>query len=103
MPIFETLSDRLQGVFDNLGRKGHLDENDVKKAMREVRMALLEADVNLKVAKNFIKRVEERAIGAEVQKSLQPGQQVIKIVNEELVGNPWRSREIESCGNHHRV
>jgi signal recognition particle subunit SRP54 len=85
MPIFEGLSDRLQDVFTQLGRKGKLTEEDVDTALREVRVALLEADVNLKVAKNFIKRVRERAIGAEVQKSLRPAQQVIKIVNEELI------------------
>lgn len=93
MPIFESLSDRLQDVFTNLGRKGTLTEADVDAGLREVRMALLEADVNLKVAKNFIKRVKERAVGAEVQKSLRPAQQVIKIVNEELVatlGEPGR-------------
>ena len=72
MPIFESLSDRLQDVFTNLGRKGTLTEADVDAGLREVRMALLEADVNLKVAKNFIKRVKERAVGAEVQKSLTP-------------------------------
>ena len=91
--MFESLSDRLQNVFEQLGRKGRLSEEDVNKAMREVRMALLEADVNLKVAKNFIARVKERAVGAEVQKSLRPSQQVIKIVNEELVrtlGQPGR-------------
>jgi len=91
--MFESLSDRLQDVFEQLGRKGKLTEDDVTKAMREVRMALLEADVNLKVAKDFISRVRERAIGAEVQKSLRPSQQVIKIVNEELVdtlGQPGR-------------
>jgi signal recognition particle subunit SRP54 len=84
--MFESLSDRLQDVFDQLGRKGKLTEADVNTALREVRMALLEADVNLKVAKDFISRVKERAIGAEVQKSLKPSQQVIKIVNEELIG-----------------
>ncbi|MCD4684823.1 MAG: signal recognition particle protein [Anaerolineae bacterium] len=91
--MFESLSERLQNVFEQLGRKGKLTEDDVNRAMREVRMALLEADVNLKVAKDFIKRVKERAIGAEVQKSLKPSQQVIKIVNEELVktlGQPGR-------------
>lgn len=103
MPIFENLSDRLQDVFSNLGRKGHLDENDVKQAMREVRMALLEADVNLKVAKNFIKRVEERAIGAEVQKSLQPGQQVIKIVNEELMATLGEAGKLNLAGPSPRV
>lgn len=91
--MFESLSDRLQNVFEQLGRKGKLTEEDVDKAMREVRMALLEADVNLKVTKDFINRVKERAIGAEVQKSLKPSQQVIKIVNEELMetlGEPGR-------------
>lgn len=91
--MFESLSERLQNVFDQLGRKGKLTEDDVNTAMREVRMALLEADVNLKVAKDFISRVKERAIGAEVQKSLKPSQQVIKIVNEELIatlGQPGR-------------
>ncbi len=91
--MFESLSDRLQNVFEQLGRKGKLTEDDVSAAMREVRMALLEADVNLKVAKDFINRVKERAIGAEVQKSLKPSQQVIKIVHEELIetlGQPGR-------------
>lgn len=93
MPIFENLSDRLQDVFSALGRKGHLTEADVDSALREVRMALLEADVNLKVAKNFINRVKERAVGTEILRSLQPAQQVIKIVNEELIatlGEPGR-------------
>ena len=71
--MFESLSDRLQNVFDQLSAKGKLTEADVSTALREVRMALLEADVNLKVAKDFIKRVQERAVGAEVQKSLKPG------------------------------
>jgi signal recognition particle subunit SRP54 len=91
--MFESLSDRLQNVFEQLGRKGKLTEDDVNTALREVRMALLEADVNLKVTKDFINRVKERAIGAEVQKSLKPSQQVIKIVNEELIdtlGQPGR-------------
>lgn len=91
--MFESLSDRLQNVFEQLGRKGILTEDDVNTAMREVRMALLEADVNLKVTKDFIKRVKERAIGAEVQKALKPSQQVIKIVHEELIdtlGQPGR-------------
>jgi signal recognition particle subunit SRP54 len=91
--MFESLSDRLQDVFEQLGRKGKLTDADVNTAMREVRMALLEADVNLQVAKDFINRVKERAIGAEVQKSLKPSQQVIKIVHEELIetlGQPGR-------------
>src|SRR5215510_6698478 len=83
--MFENLSERLQGIFDNLGRIGKLTENDVDTVMREVRMALLEADVALPVVKDFVKRVKERAIGAEVAKSLKPGQQVVKIVHEELI------------------
>ena len=93
MPIFENLSDRLQTVFDQLGGKGILTEDDVKTALREVRIALLEADVNLSVAKSFIKRVRERATGAEVHRALRPAEQVIKIVSEELIdtlGEPGR-------------
>lgn len=82
---FESLSDKLQNIFKNLKKKGKLTEQDVKAALREVKMALLEADVNFKVVKNFIKNVQERAIGQEVLESLTPGQQVIKIVNEEMV------------------
>lgn len=103
MPIFESLSDRLQDVFSNLGRKGHLTEADVDSALREVRMALLEADVNLRVAKSFIKRVKERAVGAEVQKSLQPAQQVIKIVNEELVATLGEPGKLNLAGPTPRV
>jgi len=91
--MFETLTDKLQDVFDQLGRRGKLTEEDVDRAMREVRLALLEADVNLKVAKDLIKRIKARAIGAEVTKSLTPAQQVIKIVHEELIatlGEPGR-------------
>ncbi|MCL4877701.1 MAG: signal recognition particle protein [Anaerolineae bacterium] len=91
--MFESLSDRLQEVFDQLGRKGSLTEADVDTALREVRVALLEADVNLKITKDFIKRVRERAVGAEVSKALKPAQQVIKIVHEELIdtlGEPGR-------------
>lgn len=83
--MFESLSDRLQGVFQRLGNRGRLTEKDIDEAMREVRRALIEADVNLGVVKEFITAVKERAVGAEVLKSLTPGQQVIKIVNEELV------------------
>ena len=83
--MFESLSDRLQGVFGRLGNRGRLTEKDIDEAMREVRRALIEADVNLSVVKEFIAAVKERAVGAEVLKSLSPGQQVIKIVNEELV------------------
>ena len=81
---FESLSDRLAGVFKKLRGKGKLTEADVKAAMREVRMALLEADVNFKVAKEFCAQVTERALGQEVMESLTPAQQVVKIVNEEL-------------------
>ena len=82
---FESLSDKLQNVFKNLRGKGRLSEEDVKAALKEVKMALLEADVNFKVVKNFVKTVQERAIGADVMNGLNPGQMVIKIVNEELV------------------
>ena len=82
---FENLSSKLQDVFKQLRGKGKLSEADVKAAMREVKLALLEADVNFKIVKDFVKTVTERSIGAEVMGSLTPGQQVIKIVNEELV------------------
>ena len=82
---FESLSDKLQNVFKNLRGKGRLSEEDVKAALKEVKMALLEADVNFKVVKNFVKTVQERAIGADVMNGLNPGQMVIKIVNEEMV------------------
>ena len=82
---FESLSDKLQNVFKNLRGKGRLSEADVKAALKEVKMALLEADVNFKVVKQFIKTVEERAVGADVMNGLNPGQMVIKIVNEELI------------------
>ncbi len=83
--MFESLSDKLQAVFDRLARQGKLSENDVNTALREVRLALLEADVNFKVVKDFVERVKVRAIGAEVMNSLTPAQQVVKIVNEELI------------------
>jgi signal recognition particle subunit SRP54 len=82
--MFDNLSDRLQAVFGNLTGKGRLTEADVDAAMREIRLALLEADVNFKVVKEFVARVRERAIGSDVMKSLTPGQQVIKIVLDEL-------------------
>ena len=82
---FESLTDKLQNVFKNLRGKGRLTESDVKAAMKEVKMALLEADVNFRVVKQFVKSVEERAIGADVMNGLNPGQMVIKIVNEEMV------------------
>jgi signal recognition particle subunit SRP54 len=85
MAMFESLSRRLEGVFTNLSGKGKLTEADVNEAMREVRVALLEADVNLKVVRQFVERVKEKAIGADVLGSLSPAQQVLSIVNEELV------------------
>ncbi len=91
--VFETLSDKLQDVFDRLSSRGRLTEADVDAALREVRLALLEADVNFRVVKDFIGRVRERAVGVEVMRSLTPAQQVIKIVHEELIatlGEPGR-------------
>ena len=78
---FDSLSEKLQNVFKGLRSKGRLTEADVKVALKEVKLALLEADVNFKVVKQFIKSVQERAVGEEVLKSLTPGQMVIKIVN----------------------
>ena len=82
---FESLTDKLQNVFKNLRSKGRLTEEDVKAALKEVKMALLEADVSFKVVKQFVKSVEERAVGQDVMNGLNPGQMVIKIVNEELI------------------
>lgn len=79
------LTEKLQNVFKNLRSKGRLTEEDVKAALKEVKMALLEADVNFKVVKNFVKKVQERAVGQDVLNSLTPGQMVVKLVNEELV------------------
>ena len=82
---FESLSDKLQNVFKNLRGKGRLSEADVKAALKEVKMALLEADVSFKVVKQFIGSVQERAVGQDVLNSLTPGQMVVKIVHEELI------------------
>lgn len=82
---FESLTDKLQNVFKNLRSKGRLTEEDVKAALKEVKMALLEADVSFKVVKQFVKAVQERAVGQDVLQSLTPGQTVIKIVNEEMI------------------
>ena len=82
---FDSLSEKLQNVFKNLRSKGRLTEADLKPALKEVKMALLEADVNFKVVKQFVKSVQERAIGADVMNGLNPGQMVIKIVNEEMI------------------
>src|SRR5664280_3023467 len=83
--MFDSLSERLQGVFGELRGHGKLSEADIDKAMREIRLALLEADVNFKVVREFVNHVKERALGAEVMGSLTPAQQVVKVVNEELV------------------
>src|SRR3954452_4258198 len=82
--MFDSLSDRLGATFDGLRGKGRLTEDDINKAMREMRLALLEADVNFAVVRDFVAKVKERAMGAEVLESLTPGQQVVKIVHEEL-------------------
>ena len=82
---FESLSDRLQNIFKNLRSKGRLTEADVKAALKEVKMALLEADVSFKVVKQFMKSVQERAVGQDVLNGLNPGQMVIKIVHEEMI------------------
>ncbi len=91
--MFDTLTDRLQGIFDRMRSRGRLGEKEVDEALREVRLALLEADVNFRVVREFLGRVRARAIGAEVLQSLNPAQQVIKIVHEELIatlGEPGR-------------
>ena len=90
--MFDTLSDKLQHALGDLRGRGRLDEESVSKAMREIRLALLEADVNLQVVKDFVARVKERAVGEEVTKSLTPGQQVVKIVHEELTAIDGRRR-----------
>ena len=82
--MFESLSDRLGATLDGLRGQGRLGEEDIQKAMREIRLALLEADVNFGVVRDFVAKVRERAMGAEVLSSLTPGQQVVKIVHEEL-------------------
>ncbi|MFB0535295.1 MAG: signal recognition particle protein [Anaerolineae bacterium] len=97
--MFESLSDRLQGVFKKLANRGKLSEGDVDAALREVRLALLEADVNYKVTKDFVARVRERAIGAEVMRSLTPAQQVVKIVNEELMTTLGAPAKIDLSGS----
>ena len=97
--MFESLSDKLQGVFKKLANRGKLSEGDVDAALREVRLALLEADVNYKVTKDFVARLRERAIGAEVMRSLTPAQQVVKIVNEELITTLGAPAKIDLSGS----
>jgi signal recognition particle subunit SRP54 len=82
--VFETLSDRLQSALSDVRSRGKLTEEDVAKAMRQVRLALLEADVNFQVVKRFTAQVKQRALGAEVLEALNPGQQVVKLVSDEL-------------------
>ncbi|MBE6542716.1 MAG: signal recognition particle protein, partial [Ruminococcaceae bacterium] len=83
--MFDNLSEKLENAFKKFRNKGKMTEADVKEGMREVKLALLEADVNFKVVRDFIKTVTERAVGSEVLESLLPGQQVVKIVHEELI------------------
>ena len=90
--MFETLSERLTGIFDKLTGRGALSEADVDEALREVRRALLEADVALEVVKTFTEKVKEKAVGAEIVKSIKPGQMVVKIVHDELVETLGGSR-----------
>jgi signal recognition particle subunit SRP54 len=101
--MFENLTGRLNTIFDQLRRRGKLSEADVDAAMREVRLALLEADVHFSVVKSFIARVRERAVGAEVSKALNPGQQVIKIVNEELIASLGEPVSLNLTGPKPRV
>jgi signal recognition particle subunit SRP54 len=101
--VFENLTERLDNVFKQLRRRGKLSESDVDAAMREVRLALLEADVNYAVAKDFVNRVRERAVGAEVSKALNPGQQVVKIVHEELIATLGTPERINLSGAKPRV
>ena len=101
--MFENLTDRLNEVFTQLRRRGKLSEADVDTAMRQVRLALLEADVNYGVAKDFVARVRERAIGHEVSKALNPGQMVVKIVNEELIATLGEPDRLNLSGARPRV
>jgi signal recognition particle subunit SRP54 len=101
--MFETLTSRLNQVFDGLRRRGKLSEADVDAALREVRLALLEADVHFSVVKTFIARLRERAVGAEVSKALNPGQQVVKIVNEELIATLGEPAPLSLSGPKPRV
>ncbi|MCC7130389.1 MAG: signal recognition particle protein [Anaerolineae bacterium UTCFX2] len=96
--MFESLTQRLDDVFKGLRRRGKLSESDVDAAMREVRMALLEADVNYGVVKDFVSRVRERSVGQEVSKALNPGQQVVKIVNEELIATLGPAERLNLAG-----
>jgi signal recognition particle subunit SRP54 len=96
--MFESLQTKLNAVFDKLASRGRLTEQDVDTALREVRLALLEADVNFKVVKQLVARVRERAIGAEVMKSLTPAQMVVKIVHEELLATLGEPAKLDLSG-----
>lgn len=97
--MFENLTDKLQEVFSKLAKRGKLSEGDVDAALREVRVALLEADVNYKVVKDFVARVRERAVGAEVMRTFMPAQQVVKIVNEELIKTLGEPSKLDLSGS----
>ncbi len=101
--MFENLTERLNKVFAGLTRRGKLSAEDVDIAMREVRIALLEADVHYSVVRSFIANVKERAVGAEVSEALNPGQMVIKIVNEELIKTLGTSEKLNLSGEKPRV
>lgn len=101
--MFETLSERLQSVFKRLSRRGRLSEADVDSALRDIRLALLEADVHFSVVKDFLARVRARAVGAEVARSLSPGQQVVKIVHEELIATLGEGGRLDLSGPEPRV
>jgi len=101
--MFEQLTDNLQDIFYNLRRRGKLNERDVDSAMREVRLALLEADVHYRVVKDFVARVKERAVGEEVSRALNPGQQVVKIVHEELIDTLGDPAPLQLSGPKPRV
>ena len=97
--MFESLSEKIQGSIQQLSKKGRISEADIKQTLRDVRLALLEADVNYKVVKDFTRRVGERAAGADVARSLTPAQTIIKIVNEELVALLGDPERLDLSGN----
>jgi signal recognition particle subunit SRP54 len=101
--MFESLTERLQGVFKNLSRRGTLRESDVDEALREIRLALLEADVNYVVVKDLLAAVRERSLGSEVSRALKPSQQVIKILNEEMVSALGQPARLDLTGPSPRV
>jgi signal recognition particle subunit SRP54 len=104
--MFSRLSDRLQDIFKDLRGHGRITEQNISDALREVRMALLEADVHFRVAKDFIARIKDKALGEEVLRSVTPGQQIVKIFQDELRRAPWRgcsdARSLKAGPNPHR-